>query len=290
MKIRTFQINSAYLYLAPAFCILTLIIILPIFGTLYNSFFRDISFINREFHGITNYVQLLKEPGFWQAVRFTIAFIIVSIPIELGLGILIAQLLNVQSVFQMVLRSVILIPWAIPQAISARVWELIYNYSFGFANIFLLKIGLISEPINWLGSSHGAFWSIVLTDVWKTVPFVTIIILMGLQTIGTEIKEQAQIDGANIWQIFWYIILPILKPVILVALIFRTIDALRVFDVVFVLTGGGPGGTTNSLSLYAYQYFLNGDFGFGSTISVVLFIIAFVLSLIYVSILHHHAK
>jgi multiple sugar transport system permease protein len=192
--------------------------------------------------------------------------------------------MNADVPFRGILRACVLIPWAIPAAVSARTWELIYNYSYGLANFIFAKSGITTEPINWLGSSFGAFSAVVVADVWKTTPFVTIIMLAGLQSIPQELISQAKVDRANFLQIFYKITIPLMKPVIIVALLFRTIDGLRVFDLIYVLTGGGPGGATTSVSHYAYKYFLSGDFGYGSAISVVLFVMAFLLSLIYVKI------
>ena len=149
-------------------------------------------------------------------------------------------------------------------------------------NFIITRLGITGEPVNWLGTSLGAFGAVVLADVWKTTPFVAIIVLAGLQAVPKELISQAKIDRANLLQIFFKVTLPLIKPVIIVALLFRTIDGLRVFDIIYVLTGGGPGGQTTSISHYAYKYFLSGDFGYGSAVSVVLFIVAFSLSVIYV--------
>jgi multiple sugar transport system permease protein len=174
------------------------------------------------------------------------------------------------------------IPWGIPIAISARVWELIYNFDYGLLNFLAQASGIAAEPINWLGSSLGAFLAIVISDVWKTTPFMTIILLAGLATIPDELHKQAMVDGAGAWRRFLHVTLPLLRPVLVVALLFRTIDAIRIFDLVYVLTGGGPGGSTTSLSLYAYRYYLMGDFGYGSVLSVVVFLIATALAVIYI--------
>jgi multiple sugar transport system permease protein len=144
--------------------------------------------------------------------------------------------------------------------------------------------GISKHPLNWLGTGIGAFFSIVIADVWKTTAFVAIILLAGLQAIPNELYSQAQIDGASFSQRFFLISLPLLKPILIVALLFRTIDALRVFDIIYVLTNGGPGGATTSLSIYGYKYFLMGDWGYGSAVSVVLFAIAFGLSIVYVQL------
>ncbi len=205
--------------------------------------------------------------------------------LELLLGVITALVVNSESKIKGFLRVTILIPWAIPSAISGRIWKLIYNHQYGLANFVLHTLGITESGINWLGSEISAFSSIVLADVWKTTPFVALIVLAGLQSIDPEIYKQAKIDGANSPQIFFRIVLPLIKPFIVVALLFRTIDALRVFDIIYVLTGGGPGGSTTSISMLAYKHYLSGDFGYGSTISIVLFVIAFSLSILYVRLI-----
>ncbi len=262
--------------------VVVLFIIFPAAGTLFTSLFRDVTFLEAKFNFPDNYTRIFSESGFLRASGFTLLFVLVSVIIEMAAGILLAVLLNESIPGRGFLRVSVLIPWAIPVAVSGRVWELIYNYSYGLANFLMIKTGLAASPVNWLGSEAGAFFALVTADAWKTIPFVAIIILAGLQSISGELYEQAKTDGANIFKRFYYITLPVLKPVIIVALLFRTIDALRVFDVIFVITGGGPGGATNSLSVYAYKYFLFGDFGAGSAVSVVLFLTALVFSLFYI--------
>ena len=277
------ELRTACLFILPLVGFVVLFILLPVLGTFINSLFRDISFIaGRRFCFLENYAHLWSDPGFFKALKFTLLFILVSVPLELILGLVFAMILDQDIPLRGLLRACVLIPWAIPAAISARTWELIYNYSYGLANYICLTLGLSSEPVNWLGTSLGAFCAVVLADVWKTTPFVAIIFLAGLQALPRELFDQARTDRANSWQIFLRITLPILRPVVIVALLFRTIDGLRVFDLIYVLTHGGPGGSTSSVSHYAYTHFYSGDFGYGSAISVVLFVIAFVFSIVYI--------
>ncbi|MFQ5867105.1 MAG: carbohydrate ABC transporter permease [bacterium] len=276
------ELKESYSFVLPLILFVLVFILLPVLGTVITSSFRDVAFLEKKFIFFENYKQLFLDPRFWQALRFTLLFIAVSVPLEMLLGLLFSQLLNQNIPLRSCLRACVLIPWAIPAAISARTWELIYNYNYGLANFLCIKLGISGEPINWLGTNIGAFFSLVISDAWKTTPFVAIILLAGLQAIPNELYAQAQVDRANFLQRFYRITLPLLKPVIIVALLFRTIDALRIFDVIYVLTHGGPGGATTSLSLYAYKYFLMSDFGYGSAVSVLLFAIAFGLSIIYV--------
>lgn len=278
------EIKSVCIFILPLITLIFLFILVPVLGTFINSLFEDVTFLGKRFIFLKNFQQLFTDSGFRQALKFTLLFILFSVPIEIILGLAFALLMNANVPARGLLRACVLIPWAIPAAVSARTWELIYNYSYGLANFIFTKLGITSEPVNWLGTSLGAFSAVVAADVWKTTPFVAIIMLAGLQAIPQELIRQAKVDRANFLQIFYKITLPLIKPVIIVSLLFRTIDGLRVFDLIYVLTGGGPGGATTSVSHCAYKYFLSGDFGYGSAISVVLFVIAFLLSLIYVKL------
>jgi len=270
----------SYKFLIPLFLLIGGFILLPVVSTVLNSFYQDVSYLPRRFVGLAHYRSLLAEPGFRQSIRFTLLFTLISVPLQLMIGLIIALLLNQHLPWRGLWRACILIPWAIPAAISARLWELIYNYQFGLANIVGEKLNLWAEPVNWLGTSVSAFWAVIVADTWKTAPFAAIILLAGLSSIPEDLYKQAAIDGTHFIQRFRLITLPMLRPVLLVTILFRTIDSLRVFDLIFVLTGGGPGGSTTSLSLYSQKYFLAGDFGYGSAVSVLLFLMAFGLALI----------
>jgi len=276
------DIKDAIKFITPLSIFLILFILLPVVGTIINSLYKDVTFIEKKFVLFENYKTLFKDKGFFQSLKFTILFIVASVPAEIVLGILIALVLNEVTPLSGFLRVAVLIPWAIPSVISARIWQLIYNYNFGLLNFILLKSGLTCTPINFLGTKLSSFVSIVIADIWKTTPFVSLIILAGLQTIPESIYDQAKVDGAGIFKRFFYITLPLLKGAITVALLFRTIDAVRIFDLIYILTGGGPGGSTTSLSLYGYKFFLAGDFGYGSTVSCILFVISLIFSIFYV--------
>jgi multiple sugar transport system permease protein len=271
-----------YLYLAPAAACLLAFVVVPVVGTLLDSLYLDVTFLPRRYVGLANYEYLWFDPSFRQALRFTCLFTLASVPLELGLGLVFALLLSRPSPARGLLRVCVLLPWAIPAAVSGRVFELAYDFHYGLANRIAQAAHLSADPVNWLGTPAGAFAALVAADAWKTTPFVAILLLAGLAGIPAELHRQAMIDRASYGQRFLRVTLPLLRPVLLVALLFRTIDALRVFDLVFVLTGGGPGGTTTSLSLYGYEYFASGDFGYGSAASTVLFLVALALSTLYV--------
>ena len=278
------ETKSAYLFNAPLIITALVFILLPVVGTLITSLNRDVTFLPPEFIGLSNYQRMLGDAHFWQSVRFTLFFVAASVTLELTFGMIFALVLNETLPGRGLFRVAILIPWAIPIAISGRIWQLIYNYEYGLFNYLVQLFGISNEPVSWLGSSFGAFASVVIADVWKTTPFMAIIILAGLSTIPRDLYKQAMIDGTTFVQRFFNITLPLLRPVIVVALLFRTVDAIRIFDLVYVLTGGGPGGSTTSLSLYAYNYYVTGDFGYGSAVSVVVFIFAALLAAAYIKI------
>lgn len=266
----------------PTVLFAVLFILIPVMGTLYSSLSRDVTFMARDFAGSGNYARLFADSRFWHSAGFTLSFVAVSVVIELILGMAFALVLNEALPARGAFRVAMLVPWVIPIAVAARIWELIYNYDFGLLNFLLLNAGIIDGPVNWLGTGGAAFISVVVSDVWKTTPFMTVILLAGLSTIPSEIYKQAMIDGTGMAQRFLRITLPMLKPVLVVALLFRSIDAIRIFDMIYVLTGGGPGGSTTSLSVYAYNAYIAGDFGYGSAISLIVFAAAGILSVLYI--------
>jgi multiple sugar transport system permease protein len=278
------EAREAFLFMLPLLLFVLGLIVVPVLGTLADSLFRDVTFLPEKFIGLENYLALARDPAFWKSLRFTLFFVAVSVPLEVMLGLLIALVINEPFPFRGFVRASLLVPWAIPMAISGRIFELIFNYSYGGANFLLRLFHITAEPVNWLGSEMGAFAALVITDTWKTTPFAAIILLAGLSAIPEELYGQAKVDRATLLQRFCRITLPLLKPVLVVTFLFRTIQALQIFDYIYVLTGGGPGGSTTSLSLFAYNYFTSGDFGYGSASSVILFLMAFALSITYLGL------
>jgi multiple sugar transport system permease protein len=278
------ELGVAYAFVLPLVAVVLLFVVFPVLGTFWTSLFRDVTYLPTRFVKLANYRRLLADPNFWRSLRFTVLFLATSVPIEMVLGMVFAVILNERLRFRNALRATVLVPWAVPTIVAARTWELIYNYSYGLANYAAGLLHLTKAPVNWLGSPLSAFFALVIADVWKTTPFVAIILLAGLQTIPEEIYEQAKVDGTAFYQRFFKLTLPMLKPVIAVALIFRSIDTIRILDLIYVVTDGGPGGSTTSLSLYGYKFFNEGDFGYGAAVAVVVFIIAFMLSISYLRV------
>lgn len=262
--------ESGYRYVAPALGLLGGVALFPLLYVIYLSFHRRLLIFDiSRFIGLENYRFLLQDDRFWNALQNTAYFTAVSVSAQLLLGLGIALLLNRSFRGRDWVRALVLVPWVIPTVVSARMWEWIYNPEFGILNF------LLGAKINWLGTPGLALHAAIFADVWKTTPFVVILLLAGLQIIPRELYQAARVDGAGAWAAFRRITLPLLMPVLMVALIFRMLDAWRVFDVIYVLTGGGPANTTETLSLYAYKMlFQTLQFGYGSALSVVTFLFA----------------
>jgi multiple sugar transport system permease protein len=231
--------------------------------------------------GFDNYLDALKSNEFWSSVKTTFVFTGISVTLELVLGIIMALLMHEAFRGRSVLRAVVLVPWAVLTVGTAIMWKSIFEPDLGFANQVLRALHLPGGNTVWLGQNGYALAVMIFADVWKTAPFMALLILAGLQVIPDEVYDAAKVDGATAWQRFLYITLPLLRPAILVALIFRTLDALRIFDLPFVLTQGANG--TTSLSLYAYQQLTqNRLIGPGSALAVLTFIIVMAVSFLYI--------
>jgi multiple sugar transport system permease protein len=225
--------------------------------------------------GLGNYSNVLQDPEFWAAVKNTFIFTACSVTLETLLGM--AMALAMHSAFrgQGLLRTVVLVPWAVLTVVTAMMWRTIFDPTLGIVN------AVLGTDTVWLGQAPQAMIVMIIADVWKTAPFMALLLLAGLQVIPGEIYEAAKVDGATTWQRFRKITLPLLMPALLVALIFRTLDALRIFDLPFVLTKGAHG--TNTLSLEAYQTFTaNNIIGEGAALAVLTFLIVMAVSFVYI--------
>ncbi|WCB91829.1 Trehalose transport system permease protein SugA [Baekduia alba] len=232
--------------------------------------------------GLGNYKAALSDSAFWDAVKTTFVFTGASVGLELVLGMVMALTMHMAFRGQGVLRTVILVPWAVLTVVTAIMWQTMFDPQLGFVNNLLGAVGLTNDTV-WLGTEPQALIVMIVADVWKTAPFMALLILAGLQVIPDDVYEAARVDGATAWQRFTRITLPLLRPAILVALIFRTLDALRLFDLPFVLTKGAHG--TETLSLLSYQTFAqNRIYGLGSALAVLTFIIVMSVSFLYIRI------
>jgi multiple sugar transport system permease protein len=231
--------------------------------------------------GLKNYRELLTSHEFWSAFKTTFLFTGISVGLELVLGIAMALAMHEAFKGRALLRTTVLVPWAILTVVTAMTWRTIFEPDVGFANTVLRALHLPGGDIVWLGQSPYALAVLIFADVWKTAPFMALLILAGLQVIPQDVYDAAKVDGATAWQRFRRVTLPLLVPAILVALIFRTLDALRIFDLPFVLTQGANG--TSTLSLEAQQTLVNdGIIGLGSAFSVLTFITVMAVSFLYI--------
>ncbi|QHE51252.1 ABC transporter permease subunit [Pontibacillus sp. HMF3514] len=244
------------------------------------------SLVQSNFIGFNGYVKALKDDRIHTATINTFIFTIISVFFELILGLGMALIMNKAMKGQGFIRTASLIPWAIPTAVGALMWSYLYDGGYGIVALIFSKIGLIGAPTDLLQTGTGAMSAAILADVWKTTPYMAILLLAGLQTIPKSLYEAGAIDGATKIQQFFRVTLPLLKSSILVALLFRTLDAFRVFDLIYVLTGGGPGGATETLSMYSYKVmFGQTDFGYGSVIVIIMFVFVAIISIIFVRVL-----
>lgn len=263
--------REAALLLMPAAALLTAVVVLPVLRVVELSVTRTelAGGVVLRFAGVDPYLRLWDDSRFWGALRNTAVFTGASLAFETALGILFALALDQRFRGRRFVRAGMLLPWALPTAVMALAWAWIFNDAFGVANDMLRRLGVLERPVAWLGEPATAMAALVLADVWKTTPFVALIVLAGLQGIPPEVYEAARVDGLGAWSRFRHVTLPLLAPTLLVAVLFRGVQAYAAFDLVYVMTGGGPGGATETVSLYAFQnYFRYLDFGYGSAVAV----------------------
>jgi trehalose/maltose transport system permease protein len=273
----------AWLLVAPSILVVTLVALYPLFQSVRLSFTnaRFGSARPVQYVGFDNYVRLINDGTFISALGHTVTFTVVSVAIETVLGITIALIINSNFTGRGVVRTSMLIPWAIPTVVSSQLWRFMYNQDNGVINDILVnRLGILNSPVAWIANATTSLAAIIAVDVWKTTPFMALLLLAGLQIIPGDVYEAATVDGANKWQQFWQITLPLLKPALLVALIFRTLDAFRVFDVIFVLKGAAL--DTISLAIYARQTMIDEQWlGRGAAASVVIFLCIALLVAVY---------
>lgn len=247
---------GAWLYLAPALLIVGGIVGYPLIRTFYLSL-TDTSlfgFGGSHFVGLANFAKAAASHDLQAATLHTLYFVVLSLLIEVPLGVLVALLLNQRFRGRAFIRTLVIVPWAIPTVVNAVMWQWIYNPSYGALNALLTQWHIITSYQSWLGSpGPSTMLMIVLADAWKNYPIVTILVLAALQAVPEELYEAAKVDGANAWQRFWKITLPNIKPALLIALVLRTIDGVKVFDIIYLMTRGGPASTTKTLSFYVYD-------------------------------------
>ncbi len=277
-----------YSMILPALLLLVVIGIVPIVITVSYSFQYKVLTdpLDTHFVGLDNYVTLLSSKLFWEVLCNTFVFAVLSMVFELVIGFIGAMLMNSAKKFVGVIRTAVLIPWAIPGIIIAYMFSFMFNDQLGVVNQLLQTVHLIDAPVSWLTNGTTAMLAVVLADTWKQFPYISLMIFAGLQTIPKDVYEAAQIDGAGKAATFFRITLPNLKGILLIVLLFRTMGAIRIFDIIFGITGGGPANSTATLLFQAYKY-LFGDmnFGLGSALSTIITILILICSFVYIKVL-----
>lgn len=292
------RIATAWLFVAPMLLVLAAVAAWPLGRTIYFSF-TDASLDSLDqaaWVGFRNYFDvvtlssgkafrsgLLADPVWWAAVWNTIRFAAISVFFETVFGTIIALVLSAEFRGRGLVRAAVLIPWAIPTIVSARIWAWMMNDQFGMLNDLLLRLSIIDQPVAWTASPDTALMAVLIVDIWKSTPFMALLILAALQMLPAEIYDAARIDGARPFTTFWRITLPLIRPALVVAIIFRTLDALRVFDVIYVLTPNNE--STKSMSVFAQENLFAFDkFAYGSAASTLLFLVIALVTTVTITV------
>jgi ABC-type sugar transport system permease subunit len=282
------EARFALALLLPAAVVVFGVVLYPVARTFVISLFDVDSPLpgSYPFVGLSNYARVFRDPAFYPVLGHTLYFTLVSTAAELVLGIAVALLLNAPLRARWFWRSLVVLPWALPTIVNGALWRWIYNGQYGALNGLLSTLHLSDAPHQWLGSPFLALNMVILADVWKNTSIVVFFILAGLQTISADLYESARMDGAGAWAAFWRITLPLLAPSIAVVLILRTIEAFKVFDIIYVMTGGGPASGTQTVAFFTYlQAFSNQLFGYGAALAYLIVLAVFALAMVYLRVL-----
>lgn len=275
-------------FVAPAVLLLVLVAGFPLVYNVYNSFQHVVLTEpgTQHFVGFANYWTALTSPDFHAQLGRTVLFTIVSVAFELVVGMVLALVMHQTFRGRGLVRAAILVPWAVPTVVSGMLWKTMFDPASGFVNYGLTLLHLPGGSTTWLGGTWTAWTAILVADAWKNTPFLAILLLAGLQIIPDDLYEQARIDGAGTIRRFFFVTLPLLKPAILVALVFRTLQSFLIFDIIYVMTNGAPGSATESLGFINVRAFREAlDFGYGGAISVILILISVAIALTYQRVL-----
>lgn len=284
------RVRSAWVFLAPMLVVLALVAAWPLARTIYfsltNATLVDMS--KYSFIGVGNYLAydqghwygVLTDPEWLASLRNTLVFALISVTLETVLGVLIAVLLNHSFPGRGLMRAALLVPWAIPTVVSAKMWSWMLNDQFGVVNDALMKMGLIAAPVAWLAEPSLSMASVIMVDVWKTTPFVALLALAALQMVPKDCYEAAKVDGVHPVKVFFQVTVPLIRPALAVAVIFRLLDAMRMFDLVYIMTGTTD--ATITLSVFARRELVDfQDVGYGSAASTMLFFVIALMTVIY---------
>ncbi len=290
------RVGAAMWFLLPMLIALAIVAGWPLLRTIYFSFTNTSlsALYEGQFIGFKNYLGwttlnsgrtvfsgVLVDPAWWNAVWNTVRFAVVSVSLETVIGMIVALVLNAEFRGRGIVRAAILIPWAIPTIVSARMWGWMLNDQFGILNDIALRLGLISQKIAWTASPDTAMTAVLIVDIWKTTPFMALLILAGLQMVPKDVYEAARIDGVHPIKVFFRVTLPLVRPAVMVAVIFRLLDAMRIFDLIYVLTPNSS--TTKTMSIISRENLFEFDkFAYGSAQSTLLFLIIALMTVLYI--------
>ncbi len=290
LTLRQQDVRTAWLLLVPSLAVILGVTLWPIISTFIMSFYNVPGGLitTRTFVGLGNYIEMLKDQTFWETIGRTLYFTFVSVGLELCLGLAVAQLIHSRPWGWQFLRLSLIIPWAVPTIVNGAMWRWIYSADFGALNGVLMQLGLIDHYVPWLTLPNMAMNLVIVADVWHMMPFVALVLQAALAALPVELEEAAAVDGANAWQRFWYIRLPQLRPAILVALIARTVDAFRVFDIVYIITSGGPAFKTVTITYLTYlnSFSFFGKQGIGAALSFLISFFTIMMAFFYIRILY----
>lgn len=282
------EARAAWQLVLPAVAIVVLTALAPLAWTAWESLYRHdlrLPWLGRPFVGLANYGEAVTDARFWRAAAHTAFFTAVSVGLEVALGLVLALAMSGASRSRSLVRVAVLLPWAIPTVVVALLWRFLFEGDTGLAAASLAWAGLAPDDLAWLTHPQAAWVPIVMADVWKMTPFVALLLLAGLEGIDPSVREAARMDGAGAWREFREITWPLLRPALVVAVLFRALDGMRVFDLVYVLTGGGPGTATESISIYTFNVLLQSlRFGFGSSLAVLIFLVTFAGAWLYIKL------
>lgn len=284
----------AWALIIPAFIVVFALIFLPIVRALWMSLhIMDLKrpALGQPFVGLGNYINIFKDPYFWDSVGRTLYFMVLSIAVEMVLGVSVALLLNRRFWGRGLLRALILIPWALPITIDAIMWKWIYNANYGALNSLLWQLGLIENYRPWLSDPGTAMNMVILADVWKVTPLVILLALAALQTIPETLYEAALVDGAGRWYSFWHITLPLIMPTMVIVLVIRSMDAFKVFDIIYIMTSGGPADSTKVISYFTYlEAFSYLRFGRAAALTYLITFFVGIMAFVYIRLLNREIE
>lgn len=283
--------TRAWFLMLPLLIVMIAVIGWPLIDTVRLSF-SDTKLVGTQgsFVGLDNYVKILSGTNFQRALVTTFWFAVLSVALEMVIGVLAALLLNQQFYGRSVLRALMILPWALPTVVNATLWRLIYNPEYGALNAALLQMGLIDAYRSWLGEPNTALASLILADCWKNFPLVALIALAALQAVPRDITAASMVDGAGAWSRFRFVIMPYLAGPLMVALVLRTIEAFKVFDIIWVMTRGGPANSTRTLSILVYQEaFSFQRAGSGASLALIVTLLVTVLAVAYAALIRKSA-